>query len=204
MKTQVEYRPINHDELNRALFSHFERRQVVTKCWRKVNGEWMVRKAPFVDQWSDADYQTLVKCLKNTVVTGGMVCGAFVEGGLKGFASVEGKRFGPSNEYLDLTCLHVSQELRGRGIGSRLFRLAVDWAKEKGAQKLYISSHSAVETQAFYRAMGCVEALVPCQAHVEQEPFDRQLEFDVSEREKSYQDELRSPAGRPHVIPTIP
>ncbi len=186
MKTQLGYRPLNQDELNRALFLQFERRQTVTKCWRKVNGEWMVQEAPFVDQWSDANYQTLVNCLKNTVATGGVVYGAFVEGVLKGFASVEGKKFGPSGEYMDLTCLHVSQELRGQGIGSRLFRLAADWARAHGARKLYISAHSAVETQAFYRAMGCVEAQTTCQIHVEQEPFDCQLEYDVSEREKSY------------------
>lgn len=182
MKAEVVYRPLNHDELNRALFLQFERRQVVTKCWRKVEGVWAVQEAPFVDQWSEADYQTLITCLKNTIATGGMVYGVFVEGVLKGFASIEGKRFGPSDAYLDLSCLHVSQELRGRGIGSRLFRLAEDWAYAQGARKLYISGHSAVETQAFYRAMGCVEAQTPCHMHVEQEPFDCQLELDLTIR----------------------
>ena len=31
-----------------------------------------------------------------------------------------------------------------------------EWAKQKGAKKLYISAHSAVESQAFYKSMGCV------------------------------------------------
>ena len=42
--------------------------------------------------------------------------------------------------------------------------------------KLYISAHSAVESQAFYKAMGCVEAEVYHQGHVEEEPYDCQLE----------------------------
>ena len=54
--------------------------------------------------------------------------------------------------------------------------MAKNYARERGAEKLYISAHSAVETQAFYRAMGCVEAEEYQPAHVEQEPYDCQLE----------------------------
>ncbi|MCI8896985.1 MAG: hypothetical protein HFI61_04170, partial [Lachnospiraceae bacterium] len=35
----------------------------------------------------------------------------------------------------------------------------------------------AVETQAFYRAMGCVEAQEYNKEHVEKEPYDCQLEY---------------------------
>ncbi len=87
---------------------------------------------------------------------------------------------GASGDYLDLTSLHVSQELRGMGIGKKLFDTAALWAKWQGAKKLYISSHSAVETQRFYEAMGCVDALELSQKHVEQEPYDRQLELDLA------------------------
>lgn len=56
------------------------------------------------------------------------------------------------------------------------FLAAKEWGKAQGAKKLYISAHSAVESQAFYKAMGCVEAQVYNQMHVEQEPCDCQLE----------------------------
>jgi len=36
-----------------------------------------------------------------------------------------------------------------------------------------------VETQAFYRAMGCREAEEPNLEHVEKEPFDCQLEYQL-------------------------
>ena len=79
--------------------------------------------------------------------------------------------------YLSLIhILHVSEDMRGKGIGRTLFRSAMDWARERGAAKLYISGHSAVESQAFYRAMGCVEAREYNQSHVEKEPCDCQLE----------------------------
>jgi len=136
----------------------------------------MVKDAPFIDDWSEEDYQTLISCLKNTVSTGGVVYAAFQDDVLKGFASVEPDFFGGENKYLDLSSIHVSEDVRGAGIGASLFRLAKEWAKARGAKKLYISAHSAVETQAFYKKMGCVEAQEYNQQHVAMEPFDCQLE----------------------------
>ena len=172
----VRYRSLSGAEICRELFGSFTRRQAVTKCWRKENGEWVVRDDPFIDDWSEADYQTLVSCLKGTAAAGGVVYAAFVDGALKGFASVEAALFGGENRYLDLTSIHVSEELRGDGIGSVLFGLAKEWAREHGARKLYISAHSAVESQAFYKRMGCVEAQERDQRHVDAEPFDCQME----------------------------
>jgi len=66
--------------------------------------------------------------------------------------------------------------MRGKGIGKTLFQLSKEWAKEHGAKKLYIAAHPAIESQAFYKAMGCVEALEYSPTHVEKEPLDCQLE----------------------------
>jgi len=175
----LQYRTLRADEICRALFASFIRRQNVTKCWRKENDAWVIRDAPFIDDWSERDYQTLIACLKHTVEAGGFVYAAFCDGLLKGFVSVEPILFGGEEQYLDLSSLHVSADKRGQGIGKALFLAARAWARSQGARKLYISSHSAVESQAFYRAMGCVEARVYNQAHVEAEPYDCQLECGV-------------------------
>lgn len=172
----MQYRKISADEMNRELFQNFIRRQVVTKCWRKEDGEWKIKDVPFIDDWSEENYEILVSCLKNTIQTGGFVYGAFSDDMLKGFVSVESSIFGGEQRYLDLSSIHVSEDMRGRGIGKVLFQAAKEWAKDKGAAKLYISSHSSIESQAFYKAMGCVEAEVYCQKHVEEEPCDCQLE----------------------------
>ncbi len=172
----TEYRKLKSAEINRELFWGFIRRQVVTDCWRRIDGEWVIKSDPFVDDWSEEDFTFLVKCLRNTVTIGGVVYGAFDGSVLKGFASVEPQLFGGEQKYLDLTSIHVSQDMRGKGIGRGLFTIACDWAREHGAKKLYISAHSAVESKAFYKAMGCVEAEVCNQEHVLAEPFDCQLE----------------------------
>lgn len=173
----TEYRILQEPEIDRRLFDAFVRRQVVDQCLRRENGTWVVRSDPFVDDWTDADYRFLADCLRNTVRTGGFVCGAFSDGKLKGFVSAESGFFGGENRYCDLTSLHVSQDMRRNGIGKALFLAASKWAKKQGAKKLYISSHSAVETQDFYRSMGCVDAAEYNQKHVEAEPYDRQLEY---------------------------
>jgi len=173
----MEYRTLQIQEIDRRLFRAFIRRQVVNQCLRCENGVWVVRSDPFIDDWTEEDYQTLIGCLRNTVRTGGFVCGAFSGGELKGFVSVEKDLFGGENRYHDLSSLHVSEDMRRAGIGRALFLAAAEWARKQGAKKLYISAHSAIESQAFYRAMGCAEAAEYNQAHVEAEPYDCQLEY---------------------------
>ena len=175
----IQYRNLCEQEIDRELFRKFIRRQVVVNCLRREGGCWKIKDDPFVDDWSEEDYQTLVRCLKNTVSTGGFVYAAFCDGVLKGFVSVEPEVFGGENQYLDLSSIHVSEDMRRNGIGKTLFLAAKAWVKEKGAKKLYISAHSAVESQAFYRAMGCVEAKEYNKKHVEKEPYDCQLECSV-------------------------
>ena len=172
----ITYRELAESELNRELFRNFIRHQVVTKCWRREAGKWIIRDDPFIDDWTEAEYAQLVLCLRNTVHTGGVVYGAFCDNTLKGFVSVEGGLFGGKNRYLDLSSIHVSEDFRHQGIGAVLFQEAKQWAKEHGAKKLYISAHSAVESQAFYQKMGCIEAAQYQMDHVEREPWDRQLE----------------------------
>ena len=175
----IQYRTLDEGEIDHALFHDFIRRQVVTKCWRKENGEWTIKDAPFIDDWTQEDYGVLIRCLKETICTGGFVYGAFDDGKLKGFAAVLPELFGGENRYMDLAAIHVSEDMRAQGIGTSLLQAAKQWAKKNGAEKLYISAHSAVESQAFYRKMGCVEAKLYHQKHVDEEPFDCQLELEL-------------------------
>ena len=172
----MEYRMIEPQEVSLGLFQEFRRYQNVTKCWRKVEGSWCIKDIAFVDDWTQNDYEQLVESLKKNLLEGGMVYGAFGQNSLKGFTSVSGTLFGARREYLDLVEIYVSEELRGQGVGTKLFLKAKEWAKRHGAEKLYISAHSAVESQAFYKSMGCVEAWEYSAKHVEKEPCDCQLE----------------------------
>ena len=169
-------RKIMAQELDIALFSDFHRHQQVNHCWRKVTDEWIVLDNPFTEDWGEKEFRFLVEGLQNTIATGGVVYGAFLDGKLKGFASIENTFFGSQKQYLELSSIHVSEDCRRAGIGRELMDAAKGCAKRQSAQKLYISAHSAVESQAFYAAMGCVDAREINREHAEREPFDRQLE----------------------------
>ncbi len=92
--SEIIYRKINENELNTEIFSNFNRYQQVNKCWRKRNGQWTLENIAFTEQWGKEEYEFLVECLKNTLNTGGAVIGAFIEGKLAGFTSIENKFFG--------------------------------------------------------------------------------------------------------------
>ena len=176
MSDETVFRLISENEINRELFRNFIRHQTVDICLRRDGENWVERPDPFIDDWGEEEYEILIQCLRNTSASGGLVYGAFISGMLKGFVSVEPEIFGGENRYMDLSSIHVSEDMRGKGIGKDLFSLAKDWAREHGAKKLYISSHSAIESQKFYDAMGCEDAVLCDQRHMEAEPYDRQLE----------------------------
>jgi len=175
----INYKKITKDEVELSLFSNFNRYQEVNKCWRKENGEWVLKEISFTEQWGLDQYKDLVKYLKNTIETNGRVFGAFKNDVLVGFASLENKFFGSKNEYLQLSSIHTSYENRGQGIGKQLFILVCENAEQMGAKKLYISAHSSEATQSFYKSLGCVEAVEYNESLVAKEPYDCQLEYSL-------------------------
>lgn len=176
-RMDLAYRLLAEEEIDMELFGTFNRYQKVEKCWRKIDGKWELKDIAFTEQWEKKDIEFLVKCLRNTVAAGGRVIGVTAGEKLAGFASVESELLGSGKEYIQLSSIHVSYEHRGRQIGRNLFWHASIQARELGGRKLYISAHSSQETQAFYKALGCVEAKEYQAKMVEEEPCDCQLEY---------------------------
>ena len=175
------FKALNFTDLTDSLFKDFNRTQEVKKCWRQENGEWLLKNIAFTEKWDAANYRFLTQCLQNTIKTGGTVYGAFDQEKLVGFASLENLFMGSRKQYLQMSAIHVSCEHRGHGIGKKLFQLICVKARQAGASKLYISAHSAEETQAFYQTLGCVDAEEIQIAPAAGEPCDRQLEYDLDQ-----------------------
>lgn len=173
----MEYREIRKEELKMELFRGFIRRQEVKRCWRREEGSWVLRDIAFVEDWDAGDHRRVLGQLSAVLEGGGTVWGAFEGDILKGFSSVSGRLIGSRRQYAVLEELHVSEDRRRRGLGRELFSLAAGSGRALGAEKLYISAMSAQESQAFYRDMGCVEALEPDPWHVKKEPCDVQMEY---------------------------
>lgn len=157
-------------------FSGFSRYQDVKRCYRKIAGEWVLRDIAFVEEWSEEDYRELVCLMNKTIGKGGKVIFVCKEKDLAGFGCLENELFGSKKEYLQLSFLYVSSQYRGLGIGRKIFLMLSESARELGGKKLYISAHSAEESQRFYRSLNCREAqeydkklfeLEPCDVHME-------------------------------------
>ncbi len=172
----VTYRVLELTELVPSVMADFDRYQEVTKCWRFVDGEFVIRDVVFTEQWRDREKSGFIDDLVGIVRRGGMVFAAEKNGKFVGFASIDSEPFGSRGQYIELASIHVSAECRGLGIGKALFKMACDEARERGAEKLYISAHSSVESQAFYRHCGCVLAEEINRRLAELEPCDIQLE----------------------------
>jgi len=179
MRDGLELRELAKEDLHPDLLKHFNRYQEVTRALRNENGVWVERDISFIDEWDVGEKHEIVTVdFTSCLSSGGLIWGVFsLENHLIGFACLLSKPFGSAGQYLQLTQLHVSADYRGMGIGHELFLVAAQRGRELGAKKLYISTHSAVESQRFYERLGCVDAVEVNKELVEREPYDRQMEF---------------------------
>lgn len=169
---------LNIGELETGALDGFIRHQVVRECWRKVAGEWQLLPIAFTEDWDQAKLRAEEQCLTKAAGQGSPVFVARADGNVIGFAAL-GERLGSQGQYIALESLHVSEPWRGQGVGRALFAAACAAARECHARKLYISAHSSKESQAAYRALGCVEAVEYDAVRADAEPFDVQMEYDL-------------------------
>lgn len=173
----ILYKRLAPEEIGPDLLQHFTRYQVTTEVWVKENNQYKTKADSFIDHWDDVKKQQVIRDLQLCAQAGGRVVAAIAAGRIIGFANVESTRFGSSQEYVELPYIHVSNEFRKRGIGAQLFARACAEARELQAKKLYIAAHPSVETQHFYRAVGCTYAAEVNQQIYAREPLDIQMEY---------------------------
>ena len=176
--THYPIQSLLESDLTLGCLDAFARRQVVQNVWRKKNGQWAIVPEPFIDDWDAQERRKIAEQLRQYLAEGGAVFAALGDRGeIVAFSAVSGGRIGPQQEYADLLELHTDNRYRHKGLGRALFLQCAVWAREHGAQKLYISAHSAKETMAAYNRLGCVEALEVNRLLAEKEPCDVQLEY---------------------------
>ena len=173
----MDYRPITFKDCRPKLFRHFSRYQEVTRVWRCVDGQWVLREENFVQQWDQKKLRRESKKLRQQIKQGCFAYGAWLDGRLVGRACLSPRLFGSQGQYVQLKDLHVSTECRGQSVGRRLFAQCCEKARELGAKKLYVSSFPADATYQFYAALGCVDAEEVDPELAKKEPLDRHLEL---------------------------
>ena len=137
----------------------FKRHQVCNKWIRKIEDKLFILEKEFVENWDIFKLLDMAADEIRAIESGDTSYGAFHGDRIVGFARICTEQFGSNNQYMELKMIHVSEDFRGMGIGRKLFKIIADNAKDMGALKLYISAHSSVGSQAFYKSLGCTEAL---------------------------------------------
>ena len=145
-----------------------------------MNSEWQLLPITFTEDWDLPRLRTEATDILQAIAAGIPAFGAFDGDVLVGFAQL-GERLGSRGQYIELVSYHVSAPYRGKGIGRRLFAAICDAARSLGVEKLYISAHSSRESQAAYRALGCVLAQEVDAKRAANEPCDVQMEYDLQE-----------------------
>lgn len=171
------YKKLSVEDLQDDFLSTFNRYQETHQVLVKYQDHLIMKKDSFVDDWDHEKKSAVVHSLRCCMQAGGSVIGVYRERELIAFANVENEKFGTYSDYVELPYIHVSRELRGSGIGKRLFEICCKEAKLLGAKKLYVAAHPSVETQQFYKRMGCTLASEINTVIFNKEPLDLQMEY---------------------------
>lgn len=162
------------EQIHSDMLDDFVRFQRTEKVITETSGEFVERTDEFEDDWTIEDKRRIVEHFSSVIENGGAVVVAEVDYKVIGFSVIEAE---PFDEYRELSYIHVSAPYRGLGVGKALMDETKKQAVILGAKKLYIGAHPSIETQAFYRKVGCVPAEKINESIYDREPRDVQLEL---------------------------
>lgn len=172
----MNIRFLERDEI--PLIWQIDRREIIQNIYYLHNGELVLVPEHYDMQgWPPGEEEHYTPILLDCFDSGGTFWGAFDGEKLVGAAILESKFIGSNRDTLQLKFLHVSRGQRKQGLGTKLFHLAVEYARSCGAKKLYISATPSENTINYYRKSGCVPATEIDPELFALEPEDIHLEY---------------------------
>jgi predicted N-acetyltransferase YhbS len=178
-KNEFQYETIEKIDIDTKALDCFERYQLTNTIYVMKKSIRNIEKGKFESDWDLCKKREVVQELNAIIRQGGAIEVAYDQGNIIGFAALSTTFFGAENQYLELIVIQVSKAYRNRGIGQVLMSKIKEQARIKGAKKIYISGHPAVESVSFYEKMGAKPAMEINQKIALAEPDDLQLEIDL-------------------------
>ena len=178
--SSITFARLSDENFTPNSMDEFLRYQKITQAYKKIGNEYILTDANIVFDWDLEKRRGIARLIIRTLNNGGFAFGAFEGTRTVGYILASGQRFGSTEQYIEISLFHVSAHHRRMGIGKNLFLLACEEAKNLGAQKLYISSGNAKETQDAYRRLGCIPAQEINPEATERAPDDIQLEYHLN------------------------
>lgn len=171
----IEYRLLEAYECERI--KEINPARFIKRAWRSVNGVKQWIDLNWLDDDYPAGYDVHLEALQKTFKNGGFAIGAFIGTKLVGFVSVNRDAFGSQSKYVLLDQLFIDNKHQGQGIGKKLFHLSAKKALEWKVDKFYICAGSSEDTLAFYKSLGCTDAIEINQKLQDDDINDMQLEY---------------------------
>lgn len=170
------YRELARDEI--PLLAGINRRETIHHIYYFRDGS-LVQEEEFwlVPDWGNEQVKRRIKALVALFDQGALFFGAYAGGGLVGMAVLDLNFIGSGSKRLNLSGLWVGEKYRHKGIGKRLFNMAVEQAQCRGALSLYISATPSENTVNFYQSQGCILAEPIDETLYAQEPEDIHFEL---------------------------
>jgi predicted N-acetyltransferase YhbS len=174
----MEFRTLARAEIE--LIWTIDRREMIENIYRLEAGELRLEPHNFdVPGWPSDEPAKTTPHLYEAFDRGAIFFGAFDGGALVGNSILDVLWRRPSGDLLQLMRLHVSRDYRGQGVGVRLFELAREAARARGARGLYISSAETENTVRFYQGRGATLLATPDPELFAYEPKDIHMECPV-------------------------
>jgi len=169
----IEIRQLSSDEIR--LIGGIDRSEHVDALYTVEDEQLVHRVVDFdVPPWSRDDIGEhsvgdLIDHFRPIVENGANLLGAFDRDEVLGLVIVDGS-FEPPMAWLAL--LHVSRLHRRRGVASVLWTAAEQFAREAGAESMYVSATPSDSAVGFYLSRGCRLASPPHPDLLAEEPED--------------------------------
>lgn len=173
-------RTLSRDEISKVWT--IDRSEVIDAVYYLEDGA-LVLKPEHYDMrgWPAGEAARYTPVLEECHDQGGWFHGLFEGGRLVAAAVLENRFIGRGQDMLQLKFIHVSSDYRGRGLGRRLFRLAEEEARRRGAKRMYVSATPSERTIGFYLSLGCKVTAEPDPELFVLEPMDIHLEYDLAQ-----------------------
>lgn len=173
----ISIQRLSADNFDEFSMDDFRRHQEIKESWKLIDGEYVLMPNPHILDWDVEACRSTAREIIDVMGRGGFAFGAFEGGNFLGYILIGEKFIGRDGDMLQLKLFHMTENSRGKGIGTRLFNAACDEARGCGAKKFYISANASKESQIAYRKMGCVYAKEFIPEIYNVTPHDVQMEY---------------------------
>ena len=174
----IQGRQLTRDEIP-TIWS-IDRREVIERIYYYEDGKLVLKPEHYdMSGWPPGEDEVYTPLFEACYDHGGWLYGLFDGEQIVGIAILDTRFLGNAKDLLQLKFLMVSRDYRGKGLGQEIYRLAMDEARRRGADGLYISATPSEHTVHFYQRLGCTLIDDPDPELYKLEPEDIHLEHRI-------------------------